>query len=77
MENSSKTIYSDNHNESKKKRNKANIFSRLFIWWVCPVLIKGNKRDVEEEDLIIPTKKYDSDRLGAYFERQAIIFFYY
>ncbi|KAJ0181178.1 hypothetical protein K1T71_003263 [Dendrolimus kikuchii] len=69
MENTKKIIDDDNDNERKNKRNKPNLFSKLFIWWVCPVLIKGNKRDVEEEDLIVPTKKYDSDRLGAYLER--------
>ncbi|XP_047534615.1 uncharacterized protein LOC125069235 [Vanessa atalanta] len=52
-----------------KKRNKPNIVSRLFICWICPVLFKGNKRDIEENDLIIPSKQYDSDRLGGRLER--------
>ncbi|XP_050352389.1 uncharacterized protein LOC126774816 [Nymphalis io] len=52
-----------------KKRNKPNILSRLFICWICPVLYRGNKRDIEEDDLIIPSKQYDSDRLGGKFER--------
>lgn len=71
MENGTK---SDNNfggttKETDKKRSKPNVFSRLFLWWVCPVLITGNKRDVEEEDLIVPSKKYDSDKLGDYLER--------
>ena len=53
----------------KKKRNKPNLISRIFICWVCPVLFKGNKRDVEENDLIVPTKQYDSEKLGEKFER--------
>ncbi|CAH0600505.1 unnamed protein product [Chrysodeixis includens] len=55
--------------ETPKKRHKPNIFSTIFIWWMCPVLINGNKRDVEEEDLITPSKAYDSERQGDYFER--------
>lgn len=54
-----------------KKRNKPNIISRLFLFWICPVLIKGNRRDVEERDLIVPAKKYDSDRTGNRLERYA------
>lgn len=56
-------------NSKEKKRNKPNFISRLFIWWMCPVLFKGNRRDIVEEDLIIPTKQYDSERLGNTFER--------
>lgn len=57
-----------NYNE-KKKRNNPNIISRLFFCWMCPVLFNGNRRDVEEEDLVVPSKKYDSDRQGALFEK--------
>ncbi|CAB3237240.1 unnamed protein product [Arctia plantaginis] len=52
-----------------KKRYSPNIFSRLFFWWMCPVLVTGNRRDVEEKDLIVPNKHYDSERQGDYFER--------
>lgn len=52
-----------------KKRNNPNIISRLFLWWVLPVVYRGNIRDIEESDLIIPTKKYDSNRLGENYER--------
>ncbi|CAH2099924.1 unnamed protein product [Euphydryas editha] len=55
--------------EVNKKRSKPNILSKLFICWICPVLFKGNKRDVEEDDLIVPSKQYDSDRLGVKLER--------
>ncbi|XP_063373668.1 ATP-binding cassette sub-family C member 4-like [Cydia amplana] len=51
-----------------KKRSDPNIISRFFICWVCPVLVKGNRRDVEEEDLIIPGKQYDSIRQGQILE---------
>ncbi|CAK1599799.1 unnamed protein product [Parnassius mnemosyne] len=36
---------------------------------MLPVIYKGNVRDVEERDLVVPKKKYDSDRLGEKFER--------
>ncbi|XP_026726077.1 multidrug resistance-associated protein 4-like [Trichoplusia ni] len=55
--------------ETPKKRHKPNIFSKIFLWWICPVLVTGNKRDVEEEDLITPTKAYDSEKQGDYFEK--------
>lgn len=55
--------------DTPKKRHKPNIFSRIFLWWICPVLVTGNKRDVEEEDLITPTKAYDSEKQGDYFEK--------
>lgn len=55
--------------EKSKKRSNPNILSRLFFWWMCPVLVTGNRRDVEEKDLIVPNKHYDSERQGDYFER--------
>lgn len=55
--------------EVNKKRSNPNILSKLFMCWICPVLYKGNKRDVEEDDLIIPNKQYDSDTLGGKLER--------
>lgn len=54
---------------NRRKRKKPNILSRIFIWWICPVLINGNRRDVEEEDLIVPSKRYNSEKQGEYFER--------
>ncbi|KAJ8734039.1 hypothetical protein PYW07_014590 [Mythimna separata] len=54
---------------NRRKRKKPNILSRIFIWWICPVLINGNRRDVEEDDLIIPSKRYNSEKQGEYFER--------
>ncbi|XP_059049414.1 ATP-binding cassette sub-family C member 4-like [Achroia grisella] len=36
---------------------------------MCPVLIKGNKREVDEKDLIVPNKQYDSERQGDILER--------
>ncbi|KAJ0181179.1 hypothetical protein K1T71_003264 [Dendrolimus kikuchii] len=69
MESNGKTFQNSEEKANTKKRSNPNVFSRLFLWWVCPVLIKGNQRDVEEKDLIIPNKSYDSEKLGAYLER--------
>lgn len=52
-----------------KKRIKPNILSKFFLWWVCPVILTGNKRDVEEEDLVVPGKVYGSKRQGDQLER--------
>lgn len=57
------------HNSSQRKRTKPNIISKLFFCWMCPVLFNGNRRDVEEEDLVVPSKKFDSDRQGDLFEK--------
>lgn len=72
MVSDNKTDIDKNKHEGQKKK-KSNIcnpnpLSRLFIWWMCPVLINGNKRDVEEEDLVDPGKKYRSERVGDYLE---------
>nr|QJQ50001.1 ABC transporter family C protein ABCC2 [Ostrinia furnacalis] len=52
-----------------KERDKPNIFSKIFFWWVCPVIWNGNKRDVEESDLVVPGKVYNSKKQGEKFER--------
>ncbi|KAG6461030.1 hypothetical protein O3G_MSEX012378 [Manduca sexta] len=68
MENGDKKT-TDENKAKERKPNNPNILSSLFVWWMCPVFLTGNKRDLEEEDLIVPTNKYDSEQLGAYFER--------
>ncbi|XP_046974021.1 uncharacterized protein LOC124540463 [Vanessa cardui] len=69
MDSDKNTVKMEEKSGVEKKRNKPNIISRLFICWICPVLFKGNKRDIQENDLIIPSKQYDSDRLGGKLER--------
>ncbi|XP_052753897.1 ATP-binding cassette sub-family C member 4-like [Galleria mellonella] len=71
MENNvkSNSKYKTFNDGTQKKRSKPNIISRIFICWMCPVLVKGNKRDVEEKDLIVPNKQYDSERHGDKLER--------
>nr|ADH16744.1 ABC transporter family C protein ABCC2 [Heliothis subflexa] len=54
---------------ARKTYKKPNILSRIFLWWMCPVLITGNRRNVEESDLIPPSNLYNSERQGEYLER--------
>ncbi|KAG6439490.1 hypothetical protein O3G_MSEX000814, partial [Manduca sexta] len=67
MENGAKSATNEKKAKERKPHNP-NILSSLFIWWMCPVFITGNKRDLEEDDLIVPTKKYEAEQLGEYFE---------
>ncbi|KAI5634883.1 ABC transporter transmembrane region domain-containing protein [Phthorimaea operculella] len=70
------TKINENNMESTKpkKRKNPNIFSRIFICWICPVLINGNKRSIEEEDLITPpSKQYDSHVAGEKLEKNWLI----
>lgn len=60
---------SDNVKKKQPKEYKSNFLSRLFLCWMCPVFISGNKRDLEEEDLIKTSKKYYSDKLGDKLEK--------
>ncbi|KAJ2946418.1 hypothetical protein O0L34_g12457 [Tuta absoluta] len=74
MENGTKENKSNDHGTKTKKRKHPNIFSRVFICWVCPVLMKGNKRNVEEEDLITPpSKQYDSHIAGEKLEKNWLL----
>ncbi|RVE50388.1 hypothetical protein evm_004925 [Chilo suppressalis] len=52
-----------------KERKKPNIVSRIFFWWICPVLVTGNRRDVIEDDLIVPSKIYNSKQQGDKLEK--------
>ncbi|XP_063223958.1 ATP-binding cassette sub-family C member 4-like [Bacillus rossius redtenbacheri] len=59
---------------SKKKFNpnpikKANILSRVFLWWMKDFLWTGFKRDLEQGDLYDVLKADSSSRLGDLLER--------
>lgn len=56
-------------NDIHTKKYNPNFLSRLFICWMCPVFYRGNKRDLEEEDLISPSSKYNSEVIGEKLER--------
>ncbi|CAG9783021.1 unnamed protein product [Diatraea saccharalis] len=52
-----------------KDRKKPNILSRIFFCWICPVLVTGNRRDVIEDDLIVPSNIYNSKQQGDKLEK--------
>ncbi|XP_050359934.1 ATP-binding cassette sub-family C member 4-like isoform X2 [Nymphalis io] len=52
-----------------KKKSPPGLFSRLFFLWTFPLFYYGNRRDLEDEDLI-PTKTvYNSKTAGDILER--------
>ncbi|CAF4884021.1 unnamed protein product [Pieris macdunnoughi] len=58
-----------------EKRNPSppGVFSRLFYVWTFPLFYNGNRRDLEDEDLV-PTKDiYGSKRVGDALERNWLI----
>lgn len=70
---------SDAHNE-KKEKSKNNIkqpqkksvpglFSRLLYIWTFPLFYYGNRRDLEEEDLVPTKTTYNSKNVGDDLER--------
>ncbi|KAI5634801.1 ABC transporter domain-containing protein [Phthorimaea operculella] len=72
MENDTNKDASKEH--TPKKRSKPNICSYLFLCWMCPVFLKGNRRPVEEKDLIVPPSKiYDSEVSGDLLEKNWLI----
>lgn len=51
------------------------LFSRLFYFWTFPLFYYGNRRDLEEYDLVRAKKIYESKRLGDKLEKYVFIFF--
>ncbi|XP_047540734.1 ATP-binding cassette sub-family C member 4-like [Vanessa atalanta] len=72
------TIKNDSSNKNEKqtedtkkpkKKNPPSLISRLFFLWTFPLFYYGNRRDLEDEDLI-PTKTvYNSKNAGDVLER--------
>ncbi|CAH0722571.1 unnamed protein product, partial [Brenthis ino] len=66
----------NNKNEKKqnetlkpKKKSAPSFFSRMLYFWTFPLFYYGNRRDLEEEDLV-PTKlNYNSKNVGDKLER--------
>ncbi|KAJ3651769.1 hypothetical protein Zmor_017784 [Zophobas morio] len=48
---------------------KTNIIASIPFFWQVPIILKGWKQELTEEDLCIPLKEYDSKRLGDKLER--------
>ncbi|XP_067128842.1 ATP-binding cassette sub-family C member 4-like [Centruroides vittatus] len=57
----------------KQKSNpvdSAGVFSRLFFCWIFPIINKGRKRFLTEEDLYETSKYHTSEYLGDLFETE-------
>lgn len=60
-----------NKNEKKMPSEKKvpHFLSRLWFCWTFPMFYNGNKRDLEEYDLIPTRKMYGSKESGDKLER--------
>ncbi|GBP41934.1 Probable multidrug resistance-associated protein lethal(2)03659 [Eumeta japonica] len=54
--------------KEKKKKKPPGFIARLFHAWLWPLFYKGNKRDLNEEDLYPPRKIYLSEKVGERLE---------
>lgn len=61
------------YDRNNPKKFKPNFLSSLFLCWMCPVIYKGNQRDLNEDDLISPSKKYYSEVVGDKLEKCVFI----
>ncbi|KAJ8878173.1 hypothetical protein PR048_022640 [Dryococelus australis] len=52
---------------------KANIISKIFLWWMRDVLWTGHKRDLEQADLYDVLETDSSSYLGDILERQVVL----
>lgn len=60
--------------EKQRKTNpnpfvKANFFSKLFLFWVSPLLTLGYQRPIKEDDLYSPIKEEESEHLTEQLEK--------
>ncbi|XP_045455242.1 ATP-binding cassette sub-family C member 4-like [Melitaea cinxia] len=66
---SNKNEKHENETKKSKKKSPPGLISRLLYIWMFPLFYNGNRRDLEDEDLV-PTKKiYNSKIVGDYLER--------
>ncbi|XP_023229457.1 multidrug resistance-associated protein 4-like [Centruroides sculpturatus] len=59
--------------EKKEKINiydSAGVFSRMFLWWIFPIISKGRKRFLKEEDLLEISKYHTSEYLGDKLQKE-------
>ncbi|XP_023230110.1 cystic fibrosis transmembrane conductance regulator-like [Centruroides sculpturatus] len=50
--------------------DSASVFSRLFFCWLFPLLIKGKKKFLKQEDLYKTSKYHSSEYLGNLLEKE-------
>lgn len=56
-------------NERKLFPRKVNIFSRVFFWWLMPIMSVGYKRTVVEQDMFVLTDDLKVETFAKDFER--------
>ncbi|CAH4030827.1 unnamed protein product [Pieris brassicae] len=57
----------------KRQNSPPGILSRLFYVWTFPLFYNGNRRDLEDEDLVPTRDMYGSKRVGDALERNWLI----
>ncbi|XP_041974693.1 ATP-binding cassette sub-family C member 4-like [Aricia agestis] len=62
----------ENDKSERKPKSRPGLFSRLFYIWTFPLFTNGNRRDLEEDDLVSPKSIYDSKTVGDALERKWI-----
>ncbi|XP_067135106.1 ATP-binding cassette sub-family C member 4-like [Centruroides vittatus] len=50
--------------------DSAGVFSRMFLWWIFPIISKGRKRVLKEKDLFQISKYHTSEYLGDRLEKE-------
>ncbi|WPK24594.1 hypothetical protein PUMCH_001873 [Australozyma saopauloensis] len=55
-------------NERRQFPRRVNIFSKVFFWWVLPVMSVGYKRTVVEQDMFVLTDDLKVETIAARFE---------
>ena len=54
--------------QQNSRRENANILSKVFFCWMTPLLTKGYRKDLEEEDLFEAEREDQSKVLGDLLE---------
>ena len=54
--------------ESRHPEEKASFVSRFLLWWIVPLLWKGWRRPLQQEDLHCVKDKDQSSRLTEHLE---------
>lgn len=62
-------MYDDTVPKQVNPRQKANIFSQLLFAWIIPLLYKGSREGLKEDDLPKCLEDDDSKQLGDNLER--------
>ncbi|XP_053601473.1 ATP-binding cassette sub-family C member 4-like [Plodia interpunctella] len=57
------------NNKMSSEKSAPGLISRFFFCWTFPLFYNGNRRDLEEYDLVRPRKIYDSKSVGDKLEQ--------